>query len=29
MGIARVNHPEEHDIVRYTAIFWYREEFVG
>lgn len=25
----RVNHPEEHDIVRYTAIFWYREEFVG
>lgn len=25
----RVNHPEEHDIVKYTAISWYREEFVG
>ena len=23
----RVNHPEEHDIVKYTAISWYREEF--
>lgn len=23
------NHPEEHDIVKYTAISWYREEFVG
>ena len=25
----RVNHPEEHDIVKYTAISWYMEEFVG
>lgn len=25
----RVNHPEENDIVKYTAISWYREEFVG
>lgn len=29
LGIKPKIDPEEHDIVKYTAISWYREEFVG
>lgn len=27
--VGRVNHPEEHDIVMYSVVFWYGNEYVG